>query len=479
MFIVGSAFLLGKPDSIWNAKINEIGKKPYETDLEELNIQNSKQELSQLRSHTSQFTTLLPKPVEIEKNSKQAGKTIDDYIERLYTYVKKWKESLDSGKNYLKTYYDLLDDTHDLVIQEQQVFLHNVTVRPVPLSILLNCSNPEYSKFLASGSLRSKPENVIDFIIVAYELSIIEIRLFELYDVVDDFVIFETNMTFKRIRKPFFFLNNLMRFQRFLDKITLITPFNVTTFNSDGTVKKKIDVVIDDIPAEYRYRKTTNTLSDDFFKTNFSIEVGLRTMPFDLFTKYVRKIDPESILIQGDVDEIPSGSVMNHFKHCQVKDELYPFSAWSNFYIFGFKYLFSSDWHASTDMFSNLRPNIYRMKSIEKSHNFEHPFRDQGFVLSRSSGAHLNRFLTTFTLLLYKDFSQSDGPGMSNFNLNIIKNGTKDALREIQKSFQMGTVNQNWKHRLVKVDIRRDASAKSLFVPWIVQSNQIVYEDFL
>lgn len=51
------------------------------------------------------------------------------------------------------------------------------------------------------------------------ELDILEIRLNELYDVVDYFVIVENELTFSGKLKPLFFEQNKQRFSKFLDKI--------------------------------------------------------------------------------------------------------------------------------------------------------------------------------------------------------------------------------------------------------------------
>jgi beta-1,4-mannosyl-glycoprotein beta-1,4-N-acetylglucosaminyltransferase len=60
---------------------------------------------------------------------------------------------------------------------------------------------------------------VYDCVVFNDELDLLEIRLHELADVVDVFVICEGNFDFKGRRKPLHFLNNASRFEPFLDKI--------------------------------------------------------------------------------------------------------------------------------------------------------------------------------------------------------------------------------------------------------------------
>ena len=54
------------------------------------------------------------------------------------------------------------------------------------------------------------------------EFDLLELRLAELYDVVDHFVIVEANQTFTNRPKPFNFELNQTRYQQYLDKITYI-----------------------------------------------------------------------------------------------------------------------------------------------------------------------------------------------------------------------------------------------------------------
>ena len=60
---------------------------------------------------------------------------------------------------------------------------------------------------------------IIDTFMLYNELDLLEIRLTELYAVFDTFVILEVNHTHTGMKKPFYFLDNISRFQKYLDKI--------------------------------------------------------------------------------------------------------------------------------------------------------------------------------------------------------------------------------------------------------------------
>jgi beta-1,4-mannosyl-glycoprotein beta-1,4-N-acetylglucosaminyltransferase len=70
--------------------------------------------------------------------------------------------------------------------------------------------------FLFSASLHAQ---IYDCFIFYNELDLLEIRLYELYDHVDHFVIVESCETFKGAPKPFYFEESKGRFAPFLDKI--------------------------------------------------------------------------------------------------------------------------------------------------------------------------------------------------------------------------------------------------------------------
>lgn len=399
-----------------------------------------------------------------------------EYLKKLFVYLTRWRDSLNSGKNQLITYLDVLDDTHSLLVEEQKRFEYNVTERPIPLSKQLNCANPAHASFLTSEP-REKPSMVLDFILMAYELSIMEIRLYELYDAIDEFIIFEANVTFKNVRKPYFFLDNINRYQRFLDKIILITPFNITRYNKhDLSIAMKIDVNNEDIPDDFK----TSILPEDkkhedaFFKADFDMDTITRKLILKLYDKYVRKVQDDDIIIHGDIDELVSGNAAYHLKHCKVKEELYPFSVWSTFYIYNFNHLFPGGWTAGGDTYSMKFPNILKIKDIKR---FDGPRVVDTRTLSRATGCHLNRFFITFAISLYKEMSQSDGLKMSDSFFNVIKAGTKEAVDHMKMLYRTAQIHQMWAPIIVNKKIL--TPDKTVFVPWIVEANKHVYEDFL
>ena len=103
---------------------------------------------------------------------------------------------------------------------------------------------------------------VYDCFIFYNELDLLEIRLNELNNVVDKFVLVEASRTFQNNPKPFFFEDNKERFAKFLDKIIHIkitkypffipiinpfSPWKLEFFQRDSILKGLVNCNLDDV----------------------------------------------------------------------------------------------------------------------------------------------------------------------------------------------------------------------------------------
>ena len=68
---------------------------------------------------------------------------------------------------------------------------------------------------------------IYDCFIFFNELDLLEIRLSELYNYVDYFVIVEANKTFKGKSKPFYFEENKQKYKKYLDKIIHVKVYDM------------------------------------------------------------------------------------------------------------------------------------------------------------------------------------------------------------------------------------------------------------
>jgi hypothetical protein len=107
------------------------------------------------------------------------------------------------------------------------------------------------------------------------ELDLLELRLRELYDHVDHFVLVEATTTFQRTPKELYFEKNKDRYTKYIDKI--------------------IHVIVDDAPGD------PDAWVNDIFQRD-SIMRGLQDA------------DPEDIIIVEDADEILRPEVIDHIR---------------------------------------------------------------------------------------------------------------------------------------------------------------------
>lgn len=119
------------------------------------------------------------------------------------------------------------------------------------------------------------------------ELDILELRLGELYDKVDKFVLVESTQTFTQKEKPLYFKENKQRYKKYLDKIIHII---VDDFSDIPNVKD-LAAYNESIHAKALLDANPLVWGREFHQRN-KIMDGLKTC------------QPEDIIIVSDVDEI-------------------------------------------------------------------------------------------------------------------------------------------------------------------------------
>ncbi len=111
------------------------------------------------------------------------------------------------------------------------------------------------------------------------ELDLLEVRLHELYEIVDHFVIVEANLTFSGNPKPFYFAENRDAFGRYADKI--------------------IYVGMEFPEGDLRHRLTTRPEDSTWAREHFQR---------DQISRGLTEASSDDLIIVGDVDEIISAT---------------------------------------------------------------------------------------------------------------------------------------------------------------------------
>ncbi|XP_055341425.1 LOW QUALITY PROTEIN: beta-1,4-mannosyl-glycoprotein 4-beta-N-acetylglucosaminyltransferase-like [Paramacrobiotus metropolitanus] len=164
------------------------------------------------------------------------------------------------------------------------------------------------------------PARVVDAIIFSNELDILKVRLRELWDVVDLFVILESNRTFSGNPKPYFFAGNRANRQRFAFAETKLVVGQMTTLTALKPGQNPFD-------NETEMRRQMNQLSAN--------------------TAHLR---PGDLLLITHVDEIPRKETVAMLRMCNGWPETYHLQMTNYVYSFEFK--------AETDIW---RPKIRRV----------------------------------------------------------------------------------------------------------------------
>ena len=129
---------------------------------------------------------------------------------------------------------------------------------------------------------------IIDCFTFFNELKMLELRLTELNDVVDYFVLVESNKTFSNNDKPLFYKDNKHLFEKFNHKI--------------------INIIVDDLPEG-------DTWDREAFQRN-AIQIGLNQL----------QLNESDIIIISDCDEIPNPALLEQIIENGMEEDIYALS---------------------------------------------------------------------------------------------------------------------------------------------------------
>ena len=321
---------------------------------------------------------------------------------------------------YLDLVYPLLEEVPGPLI--------NISRAPIDV----DCGRSDYSHFL-TGYARKKPVKVYDLTEMAYELDILEIRLFELESVVDEFALLEGLYTHLGLKKPLFYQRNSKRYSRWKDRVKYFVWDERMILDSDR-------------------------LNGKTPKIDWSLENKSRYYLFYAFLEYHndgKDFNDEDIFILGDLDEIPSSEVIAHLKYCEIKKNFLPAKFSAVFWRFSFH------WMVTTKGACEF-PIIATWKNL----NVENPpLRERKFLNTFGRQAwHLNRFGPAI-MQVVKEFSIAEGGLRMPMNdVNILRN-----LTFIKEKMENGYRPCCPGEKIPHID---NPIEKGYAIPWIILENQ-------
>lgn len=263
---------------------------------------------------------------------------------------------------------------------------------PWSLTSVPDCSSPLYSQIL-TGKVELEAKLVYDLIPFAYEIDVLEMRLYELNSSVDKFIVAESTYTHRLARKPLFFPRFWKRFEPFRTKIMYL--------------------VLDDafVQTETRQHSKIHIDGDDW-----RIENVIRTQLWNRFVVANGLPPDHALVIHGDVDEIPYGQLVYLLKHCVLKPDALPISMALTFFRFGFRFV-------EPHRISHPVLSIRSAADVQRNKLGRLPEPRKWLTPEECGrwGFDLNRF-GPIQMQLYKDLSVAEGGQIPRGDLGMLRN---------------------------------------------------------
>jgi hypothetical protein len=181
---------------------------------------------------------------------------------------------------------------------------------------------------------RKQPVHIIDGVIINDELDMLEVRLEELAEVVDYFIIVEAAYTLQNTPKPLYFSQNITRFAKFLPQI--------------------VHVVMTDGAPEFKYWE-----NEALYRNSIG-NLGIPLLEKELASKH-ESLSSDDIIMLCDIDEIPSRSIVQFLKE---------YEGYPSFAVFSMKWTFYSyRWQNSKDFVLATATTFGRLQEYTKGTN--------------------------------------------------------------------------------------------------------------
>jgi len=247
------------------------------------------------------------------------------------------------------------------------------------------------------------------------ELDLLEFRLKLLYDVVDKFVICESNYTHSGKPKPYFFEQNKERYQKWIDKIVYLP----------------IEQSIEDLKFE---KVNGYTPTDGSWTLENQQRLGI-TYAQDL-------MEDSDVILVGDLDEIPNPEVITYVRNGNVFLK-HKSKAISLTLLFHYYYMncqmegFDRDWNGTVmctgDFFKSNGPQYLR-----DNRNTFMRIPNAGWHFSYLGGSE--KVKTKIESFAHTEFNRPDITSMDNINTSL-KEG-KDVLKRLGINYKTVSIDR-------------------------------------
>jgi len=237
------------------------------------------------------------------------------------------------------------------------------------------------------------------------ELDILELRLNILYDVVDFFIIVESDLTHSGQKKPFYFEENKHRFSKFLDKIISYKIYdNPSNFiNLPNTEDIELQKIYDFIKITKR------------FNPYFQPDYGRDFFQKESVRRALVDCDENDIIIISDADEIPDPKILKDTHKLDLNNIIYSLN--QPMYCFYLNVLKENGWCGSKmGLYKNMKK--YSFNEIRGDHSLSSIIPKAGWHFSFMGGEEMVKN----KILSYSARDMVDNRVLSSIKSNMVNN---------------------------------------------------------
>ena len=332
-------------------------------------------------------------------------------------------------------------------------------IKEPPVKIDESCRGPEFSMFdcdllprIFNGTRQENAKIAVGFKF-GFEADVLEIALNQYYEIVDKVFLFEATRThLRRNKKPLVWerLQMQSRFKKFREMV--------------------VHLIVDDAPVshdDYGNIWTFERFQDD--------QLFARINEWNKGTKHFSESD---VLMLGDLDEIPSSTVLNTIKSCRFNNNTTTISTAIWFPFGNINYAFRPDWpalDAKSDKVFNYSLNAPHFWTFKAAAEYESSHKQIPRRIAGSKhpallgGMHMTQY-NYVPYFITKMSSISETGGKFKQILEYLKEAIQtNNLTRLE--FEFPDPRKYYSDRIVNVTDVPNEQREIISIPWFLQCN--------
>lgn len=218
------------------------------------------------------------------------------------------------------------------------------------------------------------------------ELDLLEIKLEELYDFVDKFIIIESTHTHTNLPKTLHYVENEKRFDKYKDKVIhLVCTFAETNLYN----------------TQYEKYKTVKKIDDTWFREHYQRDFGIISNQINF--------NDDDIIIISDLDEIVNKHKLSKFIRETGIDKIYRIGMSLHYYKFNLHAQSPALWrHTYIGKYKHLKELDFLISYIRHDYKFSSPEYHE--ILIENMGWHFTHLMTAKDIVenKYKQYAHAD-----------------------------------------------------------------------